>query len=92
MPDYLEEATHLEVAADNEQVDAIPATDLARLGDGRIYGVERAMALQKMSAIRGVKKEDSVSHTQPSTAIRTPCDSKVLSDISYTLLCFVRVA
>lgn len=37
--------THLEVAADDEQVDAVPATDLARLGDGRIYGVEGAMAL-----------------------------------------------
>lgn len=71
---------YLEVTSNDEQVDAIPAALLGRLLDGSIYRVERAMAL-KIQSISGVGKDgkDKCSAerlTQPSTAIRTPCDSK----------------
>lgn len=42
----LRELAYLEVAAYDEEVDAIPSADLTRLGDGRIDGVEGAVALQ----------------------------------------------
>lgn len=38
--------THLKVAAYDEQIDAIPASNLAGFGDRSVYGIEGAMALQ----------------------------------------------
>lgn len=39
--------SNLEVAADDEDVDSIPSTPLARLCDGGVDGVERAVALPR---------------------------------------------
>lgn len=70
---------YLEIASNDEQVNAIPAAFLGRLLDGSIYRVERAMALRIWSVDAvGKDHKDRCSAkrlTQPSTAIRTPCDS-----------------
>lgn len=39
-------AARLKVTADDEKINAVPAADLAGLGDGRIDGVESAVALR----------------------------------------------
>ena len=56
-------ANGLEVAADDEEVDAGPLVDTAGLGDGGVDGVECAMAL-KREGVNGVfvtREEDSHS-------------------------------
>lgn len=67
------QSTHLEVAADNEDIYAVPAAGLAGLGDGSINGIERAMALGELLAGEKHKKGERVEIlTQPSTATLTP--------------------
>lgn len=76
---------YLEITPNDEQINAIPAALLGRLLDGSIYRVERAMALQiRLIDAVGIDRKDQCSAkrlTQPSTAIRTPCDSNALDAI-----------
>lgn len=77
----VELGAYLKVAADNEDVDSIPPTMLARLGDRRIDGVQSAMALQIWSIL--VPNVVCGFLTHPSTATRTPWLSKVFAAIFF---------
>jgi hypothetical protein len=69
---------HLKVTADDDDVDAIPATLLAGPFNGGVDGVQGSVALYLLLdglGMLGVIERAIL--TQPSTATRTPCDSNV---------------
>ncbi len=36
---------YLEIATDDQQIYTVPAIELARLSNGRVYGIKRSMSL-----------------------------------------------